>query len=220
MSVRAVIFDMDGLMLDTEPIYKRAWQGAAHELGYALDDDTFHSFSGSSDQDAEAALFRGLGSDFPLARFRTLWPAALESEIRTHGVVAKPGVRNLLATLSDRQVPRAVATSSPTARADLVLRAAEVSSHFGVVVTCEDVDAGKPAPDIFLEAASRLSIPPDQCVALEDSDVGAEAAVRAGMQVVVIPDQRAPSARTVEVATAVHENLEAAFPTLARLLGL
>jgi beta-phosphoglucomutase-like phosphatase (HAD superfamily) len=100
------------------------------------------------------------------------------------------------------------------------LREAGIAEYFSVVVTCEAVSRGKPAPDIFLEAAGRLQIPASACVVLEDSDSGARAAAAAGMPVIVIPDRHEPSPRTRELATAVHASAEAALPTLLELLAL
>lgn len=117
-------------------------------------------------------------------------------------------------------MPIAVATSSPSHRAELALRAAGLAEYFSIVVACEAVPRAKPAPDIFLEAARRLALPPPACVVLEDSDVGAWAAVTAGMRVIVIPDLRRPSPRTYAIAEAVHESAGAAMPTILEILAL
>jgi HAD superfamily hydrolase (TIGR01509 family) len=211
---------MDGLMLDTEPFYKRAWQRAVEQLGHDLSDETFRSFAGKSDADSEAALLEHLGPSFPLLAFQAIWPALWLEEVRARGIPVKLGIRGLLDTLRRHNVPAGVATSSPAARAELALREAEIADHFSVVVTCEAVSRGKPAPDIFLEAARRLRLPASACVVLEDSDAGARAAVAAGMRVIVIPDRHEPSQHTRSIATAVLGNAEEALPTLLELLVL
>ena len=216
---RAVILDMDGLMLDTEPLYKRAWQSAVRELGYELADETFHTFSGRTDTDSERALFQELGNRFPLERFQALWRDLWHREARASGIPTKPGIPRLLSALGERRVPVAVATSSPARRTELALRAASLAHHFSVVVTCEDVARAKPAPDIFLEAARRLGLPASVCVVLEDSDVGARAAVAAGMRVIVIPDLKAPAPDVREIAAAVHRSADEALTTLLELLA-
>jgi len=220
MHSRAVILDMDGLMLDTEPFYQRAWQEAVRRLGHELSDETFRSFSGKSDADSEAALFKELGPRFPLSDFQAAWPALWLEEVRARGVPTKPGIPDLLSTLREYGVPTAVATSSPAARAELALREGGIAEYFSVVVTCEAVSRGKPAPDIFLAAARRLEVPAPSCVVLEDSDSGAQAAAAAGMRVIVIPDRREPSRQTRALAAAVHASAEAALPVLLELLAL
>jgi HAD superfamily hydrolase (TIGR01509 family) len=220
MGSRGVILDMDGLMLDTEPFYKRAWQEAVRRLGHELSDETFRSFSGRSDADSEAALLEELGPDFPLREFQVTWPEFWYREVRARGVPTKPGIPNLLETLRQHGVPIAVATSSPARRADLALREARIAEYFSVVVTCEEVARGKPAPDLFLEAAHRLRVPAPACVVLEDSDAGAHAAAAAGMRAIVIPDLHEPSRQTRALAAAVPASAEAALPLLLELLAL
>jgi HAD superfamily hydrolase (TIGR01509 family) len=216
---RGVILDMDGLLLDTEPCYQGAWQEAVRRLGHELSDELFRSFSGKSDADSEAALLAELGPRFPLARFQAIWPGLFHEEVRSRGVSTKPGIRLLLEALRERRVPMAVATSSPAPRAALALREARVADYFFAVVTCEAARRGKPAPDIYLEAARRLELPAPACVALEDSDTGAHAAAAAGMPVIVIPDRNTPSRQTVALAAAVHVNAEVALPFLLEMLA-
>lgn len=216
---RGVILDMDGLMLDTEPLYQRAWQEAVRRLGHELDDATYHSFTGLADADAEAALLAALGPRFPLATFQASWPALWDEEVRARGVAVKPGIPELLEALDRHGLPRAVATSSPAGRAERLLRGTGLAERFHVVVTCEAAPRAKPAPDLFLEAARRLGIAPAGCVVLEDSDAGARAAVAAGMRVLVVPDRRPASAETRALATAVHEDAAAALPELLALLA-
>jgi HAD superfamily hydrolase (TIGR01509 family) len=220
MQNSGVILDMDGLMLDTGPFYKRAWQEAVRRLGHELSDETFRSFSGKSDADSEAALLEELGPRFPLSEFQATWPQLWHEEVQARGVPTKPGIPDLLEVLRRHGVPSAVATSSPARRAELALREAGIAEYFSVVVTCEAVSRGKPAPDIFLEAARRLQVPASACVVLEDSDSGAHAAAAAGMRVIVIPDRHEPSRQTRALAAAVHPSAAAALLVLLELLAL
>jgi HAD superfamily hydrolase (TIGR01509 family) len=210
---------MDGLMLDTEPFYKRAWQEAVRRLGHELNDERFHSFAGKSDADSEAALLGELGPRFPLREFQASWPDLWDEEVRARGIPTKPGIPNLLMALRRHGVQTAVATSSPARRAERALREAGMAGYFAVIVTCESVSRGKPAPDIFLEAARRLRLPASACVVLEDSDSGAHAAAAAGMRVIVIPDRHPPSYQTRQLAVAVQPNADLALPVLLELLA-
>jgi HAD superfamily hydrolase (TIGR01509 family) len=149
-----------------------------------------------------------------------MWPDLWHEEVHARGIPTKPGIPNLLKTLRQHNVRTAVATSSPARRAEFALREAGIAEYFSVVVTCEAVSRGKPAPDIFLEAARRLQVPASACVVLEDSDSGAHAAAAAGMRVIVIPDRHEPSRETRALAAAVHASADAALPVLLGLLAL
>ena len=215
----AVIFDMGGLLLDTEPFYLRAWQRAARQLGRKLAEETFRGYSGKSDADAEDALREHFGASFPIDAFRSLWPALWHAEVQERPIAAKTGIGELLEAVRRSGVPTAVATSSPASRTELALRQAGIAEFFSVVVTREAVPRPKPAPDLYLEAARRLGVAPEACVALEDSETGVRAAFAAGMRVIAIPDQREPSQAVRALALAVHESALAAQPTVLELVA-
>jgi len=205
--IRAVIFDMDGLMLDTEPIYKVAWQAASAELGYVLDNAFYARFVGRPNHDCERDLVEQFGPAFPLERFRARWPELWKTEAAARGIRRKDGLLELLEFLERRGIPIAVATSTEAGDAAFTLRSAELDGCFRIVVTGDEVAHGKPAPDIYLEAARRLGIDPAACLALEDSEAGILAASRAGMVALLIPDGATPSATAVRVASRVLQSL-------------
>jgi HAD superfamily hydrolase (TIGR01509 family) len=179
--IGAVIFDVDGLMLDTEPLYKVAWQAAAAELGHRLNDRSYARLVGRPTADCEQELMRQFGPAFPLDRFRRRWPALWQAEVAAHGIQQKPGLLEFLTFLDAQWLPVAVATSSEADYATFSLRHAGLEGRFSVVVTGDEVPRGKPAPDIYLETARRLQVAPGACVAVEDSEAGILAASRAGM---------------------------------------
>jgi HAD superfamily hydrolase (TIGR01509 family) len=205
--VEAVVFDMDGLMLDTEPIYKTAWQTGCRELGYHLNDTTYTQLVGRPTIACEQVLLQTLGRGFPLADFRQLWPSIWQAEVSHHGIQQKAGLSELLAFLRSRNVPVAVATSSEAGFTDLSLNRAGLSTSFQAIVTGDQIERGKPAPDIYLAAAAKLGVPPDSCVALEDSEAGAVAASTAGMVTLLVPDWVAPSLVARQAATEVFPSL-------------
>lgn len=212
---QAVVFDMDGLMIDTEIIYHHAWQRAAHELGYTIDDALFAGLIGVRTDECEAAIRDHLGPDFPLATFQTRWMERWEELAETQGIERKPGLTELLAQLDALQLPKAVATSSTMAEAERSLRLSDLARHFDIIVTGDQVAHGKPAPDIFAEAARRLGIAAGDCIAFEDSNAGALAAHRAGMRVYVVPDLVPPDATTRAVAAGILTSLHDARPLFA-----
>jgi HAD superfamily hydrolase (TIGR01509 family) len=214
----AVILDMDGLMLDTEPISLGAWQAAAADLGYDLDSSTYDRMIGLGHAAALELLRRTFGDACPIddlaARARQGYELALEAG----GIPHKPGLEALLRFLDDRRLPRAVATSTETALATRKLRQAGVLDYFEVVIGGDEVSRGKPEPDIFLLAAERLGSHPDDCLVLEDSGPGLHAAVAAGMRVILVPDRAEPAAEMRALAYAVTESLAEARTVIERLL--
>jgi HAD superfamily hydrolase (TIGR01509 family) len=216
--IRAVVFDMDGLMLDTEPIYKRAWQAASAELGHELEDGFYAQFVGRPNDDCERLLLERFGAEFPLDRFRARWRELWDADAAANGIRTKPGLLELLALLETLKIPFAIATSSEAAETEFCLLAAGLDGRFPVRVTRDQITHGKPAPDIFLEAARRLQTDPAQCVALEDSETGILSASRAGMVTLLIPDSAPPSATASSTAFRVLPSLLEACDAIRDLL--
>lgn len=219
-ALRAVVFDMDGLMLDTEPLYRLSWQAAAAELGYVLDDVLYSRFVGRTNVESERDLVERFGHDFPLERFRAQWPPRWKVEAAAHGIRKKTGLMELLGFLDTRNVAIAVATSTEADDAVFALRSAGLDTRFSVIVTGDQVAHGKPAPDIYLEAARRLRVAPAACVALEDSEAGILAASRAGMVALLVPDATQPSATAIRAASYVLPTLTEAREAIRELLAL
>jgi beta-phosphoglucomutase-like phosphatase (HAD superfamily) len=209
---------MDGLMLDTEPIYKIAWQAVSAQLGYTLDDALYTRFVGRTNVESERDLVERFGSDFPLEQFRAEWPPRWKAEAAARGIRKKTGLVELLGFLDTQDVALAVATSTEAGDAAFTLRAAGLETRFSVIVTGDEVAHGKPAPDIYLEAARRLRVAPAECVALEDSEAGILAASRAGMIALLIPDGTPPSTRATKAAAGVLPTLREARDTIRDLL--
>ena len=218
MRVAAVIFDMDGLMVDTEPLYQRAWQQAASALGHELNDELYETFVGRPTEACEKLLMAELGAAFPLARFREQWPVLWRSEVARVGVQPKPGLFDLLSFVEGQRLPAAVATSSEAEYADLTLSHAGLAHRFSVIVSGDQVARGKPEPDIYLEAARRLDVRPADCVAFEDSEAGIRAVQRAGMTGLLVPESQ-PSAAAVHAAFRVVATLHEARDVLASLIA-
>ena len=217
--IRAVVFDMDGLMLDTEPIYKRAWQSAATGLGCDLDDGFYAQFVGRPNDDCERLLLERFGAAFPLDRFRARWRELWDADATANGIRTKPGLPELLALLDRLTIPFAIATSSEATETEFCLRAAGLDGRFPVCVTRDQIAHGKPAPDVYLEAARRLQTDPAQCVALEDSEAGILSASRAGMVPLLIPDGAPPSPAASNIAFRILPSLAHVPDVLTELLG-
>ncbi len=183
----AVIFDMDGLMIDSERVSIACWSEAAAELGLPLDATFFVRMVGLGDRDSQA-LLRGQGvSDAMIAAMAARCHDLYEARTQT-GLPLRPGILELLELLKAHAIPRAVATTTRQPRANRKLAAAGLLPYFDAVITSGDVAHPKPAPDIYLLAAQRLGKAPERCLALEDSPAGTRAAVAAGMTVIQVPD--------------------------------
>lgn len=175
-------------MLDTEPIYWASMQQAASELGYSFDHEMRSAFIGRSILAWQAILTQTFGANYP--RFRSRRRQLWEQHVQEVGVAQKAGLDELLSQLDEDRLLKAVATSS--SRPDAMLCLGRLANRFDTVVTGDEVSRGKPAPDIFLLAAQRLALPPEHCLALEDSEPGALAALAAGMGVIIVPDLKQP----------------------------
>jgi HAD superfamily hydrolase (TIGR01509 family) len=207
--IRAVIFDMDGLLLDTEPIYRVAWQKASAHFGRELTDAMYARLAGRNRVDAERMLAAEFGEDFPIEVFKVEAKRREESEFSAHPIPTKPGVEELLSLLESRNIPRAVATSSERERAVRWLAGAGLLGRFGAVATGDEVAHGKPAPDIYLLAAKRLGVGSEDCLVLEDAEPGIRAARAAGMSVYHVPDMIPPSAESARLANGRFDSLSA-----------
>ncbi len=213
--IDAVIFDMDGLMLDTEPIYQLAWQRAAADLGFDLRDDLYLDLIGRKNVEAAALLRVAFGPTFAVDAFRQRWEAYWYEHVATAGVPRKVGLEDVVRVLDAHQVPKAIATS--TTRDDALFVLNDLANQFAVLVTGDEVAHGKPAPDIFLLAAQRLGVEPARCLVLEDSEAGITAAHRAGMIAIMIPDLKQPSPEVAALAHRVCASLYDVRDVLSRL---
>jgi HAD superfamily hydrolase (TIGR01509 family) len=219
MPIDAVIFDMDGLMLDTEPIYKVAWQRAAIECGYPISEELYFVLIGRTRVDGEKILLDAFGPAFSVESFREACGRCEATAFAERLPAKKPGLDDLLAFLDSRGVPKAVATSTERWLAAHQLGGLGLLDRFSVLATGDEVANGKPAPDLFLLAAQRLSVVPSKCLVLEDSEAGIVAAHRAGMQVYAVPDLKQPSPAIEALAHGKFDSLSAVERQLRRQLA-
>lgn len=203
----SVIFDMDGLIFDTEPLYRIAWQRAAAQLGYDLTDAIYLRLIGLGRAGSERVLSAEFGPAFSAADFRSLCKSIETEVLATTPPAEKPGFRALFDFLRSQKVPMALATSTDRAVADTHLTRASLTSSFAAIIAGDEVQHAKPAPDLYLRAAQKLAVPPQRCLVLEDSAPGVFAAHSAGMDVFVVPDQIAPSPEVIAIAIGVFQSL-------------
>jgi len=208
--VEAVLFDMDGLLLDTEAVYIVALQAAARTLGREMPLDFCHSMIGVPGRECNVMIQEFYGDGFHIDEFRQQYSGHARRLLETR-IPPKPGVVELLDFLAGRGLPLAVATSAGRRTAEHHLGRAGLLDRFSAVATRDDVERPKPHPDVYLEAARRLGVAPARCVAFEDSSVGLAAAHAAGAMAFMVPDILEPlpevRAKCVDVLADLHAAL-------------
>ena len=206
--VEAVIFDMDGTLIDSESTYIAAMQDAARTLGLELPLDLCHAMVGVPSRECNLMLEEHYGAGFDLAVFRGHFSDSVQRQMADR-IPLKPGVVELLDFLQAQGLPLAIATSAGRATAERNLGRAGLLDRFAALATRDDVELPKPAPDVYLEAARRLGVAPAHCAAFEDSSIGILAAHAAGMRAVMVLDILPPTdearAKCLHIAQDLHE---------------
>lgn len=191
----AALFDMDGLLLDTERVYLRTFLQTATDLQFPFPDrleDIFQNMVGLRAKDSDKIMQAEIGQHADLTRFNALWKQHTKDALITDMPIQMT-VRETLSELKKASVPCAVATSTRTSIAIEHLERAGIGSFFDVVIGGEQVSKGKPNPEIYLKAAEALGVDPAKCAAFEDSNTGIHAAVASGAQSVQVPDMVQPT---------------------------
>ncbi|MGB9724171.1 MAG: HAD family hydrolase [Chloroflexia bacterium] len=216
-----VLWDMDGVLVDSSPYHYRAWKDTLAEEGLALDEATFRRTFG---QRNDAIIADVLGPDLPRERVAAIG-AAKERRYRAliaqEGLMPLPGALDWLRRLHRQGIPQAVVSSAPRENIEAVLEALGISGLFQALISGEEVEQGKPDPASFLLAAQRLGMSPKRCVVVEDAPAGVEAAHRAGMVCLAVATTH-PRERLVaadEVTESLDELPEGAFERLIRRAG-
>ena len=205
--IRGVLFDMDGLVLDTEKLYCRFWAEAGRCCGFPMTMEHALAMRSLGEELGEQKLQSFFG---PTAHYRTIRKKRIElmdAYIAAHGIEVKPGIYELLDALDERGIPAAITSSSSQ---EIIRRHLEVHNlyhRFAKICSARDVPNGKPAPDIYLHGAASLGLKPEECIALEDSPTGILAAYRAGCVAVMVPDLDQPDEATEKQLCAKADSL-------------
>jgi HAD superfamily hydrolase (TIGR01509 family) len=215
-NVRAVIFDMDGLLVDSERLARAALIETAGVFGILPDLEIFTRMIGLPEDGSLNLLRQRYGLDFPAEKYIRKTAVACEALVASGNLQLKAGAHELLAFLDRAGLPKALATSSSRQKAKCTLAAVQIVDRFDVVVTRTDVARGKPYPDLFLRAAKDLGTSGDQCIALEDSYNGVRAAHAAGIRVIMVPDLLPPTAEMTDLSDAIMPDLFAVLDALLR----
>ena len=187
-NISLIIFDMDGLMFDTEKLAIPTWKKAGEEYGFSIEPAHIAKTIGINVKDTQKVFENYFGKDFPFCKIRKKREKYAFDYMEENGIPVKEGLYELIDYLEDQKIIKAVATSSERKKAERYLSLANIENRFEYIVCGDEVIKGKPDPDIFIKVARKAGFNPDQCLVLEDSENGIKAASRAGMMPVFIKD--------------------------------
>ena len=209
--IQAVIFDMDGTLIDTEKYYRVFWPKALAEFGYHMTDE-------------QALLMRSLGRPFAPKQLKEWFGESLdyyavrdrrkemmEECLDREGIRCKPGALELIKRLKAAGITTAIATATDLQRTAKYMKLTGLEGYFDRLISATQVAEGKPSPDIYLFACKELGLKPEECLAVEDSPNGVMSAYRAGCKVVMVPDQTKPDQELLQCLYATSDRLDAIY---------
>lgn len=215
--LRGVIFDMDGLMFDTEALNMRSWMEAGRKFGYDITEDMIHAHIGANLARTRELMAEHCGADFPFDDVRAERIRLSFDYISENGMPEKSGLNELLSWIDANGIKSAIATSSERSFVDYYLSHSTITHKFDAVVTGDMVKRSKPAPDIFLKAVEELNLTPADCVVLEDSHSGIRAAHASGARPIMVPDLLPPVPEIASLAYRVVNSLNDVIALLTEL---
>lgn len=206
--IKGAVFDMDGLLIDTEKLYLKYWKQAAADFGYIMEDKHVFAIRSLARKFSVPKLKDFFGENFPTEEIRTRRTELINAHIEKYGVELKKGVSELFDYLKNNNIKLAVATATQHERTFLYLNKINLLNYFDAVICGDMVTNGKPEPDIYLTATAELGFAPNQCVAFEDSPNGIKSAYSAGCHAIMIPDMTPPDSEIMPMLSAVYESLD------------
>lgn len=207
MEIKGVIFDMDGLILDTEKLYQRFWREAAEICGFKMSREQALQLRSLDKNLAKNLLKEFFGDECDYQKLHDVRVKLMADYISENGVQAKPGVRELVSYLKAKEYKIAIATATNYERANDHLALAGVRDCFQNIICASNVKHGKPYPDVYLYACEMLGLEPQNCAALEDSPNGILAAYSAGCVPILVPDNEYPDEEIISISFAAADSL-------------
>lgn len=207
-NLKLVIFDMDGLIFDTERLSYESWKEAAKKFNIDFDLNLLYKLLGTNHESVRNTLHNEFENKINVDNYIMERNNIYLSKIVNGEVEKKKGIEELLKYLTDKNIKKAVATSSNREIAYKLLKDAGIYDYYDYILCGDEVKKSKPNPEVFLRVAEKLDIPANQCMVLEDSEAGTIAASRAKMTPVIIPDLKNPSEDIEKLAFKKLNNLE------------
>lgn len=213
--IKGVIFDMDGVLFDTEKLYERFWIEAASRYGFTMTTEDVASVR-STDANLARKILKGrLGEAFDYDEVKKLRIRLMQDFTRLNGIEVMEGVFELLRYLKEQDILTALATVSNRQRAEEFLKQGGISQYFDYIVAGDMVTNAKPDPEIYLKAAIGLGLPCESCIAVEDSYNGVRSAFRAGCRVIMVPDRDVPDDEMRKKCYRIVENCAQIIPYIS-----
>lgn len=218
--VKAIIFDMDGLIFDNGLFYKAAYQQAAQEMGYYISDEMYKQFLGQTHRACEALLKKAFGHTFFIETFAQLLEQKYQRMLLQEGISFREGFEALFAYAQQCDIPVGLATSSSMTHVKLHLGCTVYFDMLAAICTIDDVQRGKPDPEIYQLVTKQMQVVPKQALVFEDSNPGMRAAIAAGCTSVMIPNQAPPEKDIESQAYLIASSLSDIIPLFKRQRGV
>ena len=205
--IKAIIFDMDGLMIDSERVTFECYQERLKDMNLTMDEEFYKTLLGKPLKGIYQRFYDVYGNDFPIEDVIKDVHALMAKRFETEGVPIKTGLKSLLEYLKENNYKTIVATSSNRDRVDTILSQAQITDYFDDSICGDEVTKGKPNPEVFLKSCQKLDVNVDEAIVLEDSEAGIQASYDAGIKVICIPDMKYPEKQYEEKTFKILKDL-------------
>ena len=205
--IKAIIFDMDGLMIDSERVTFECYQEILKGMNLTMDEEFYKTLLGKPLKGIYQRFYDVYGNDFPIEDVIKDVHALMAKRFETEGVPIKTGLKSLLEYLKENNYKTIVATSSNRDRVDTILSQAQITDYFDDSICGDEVTKGKPNPVVFLKSCQKLGVNVDEAIVLEDSEAGIQASYDAGIKVICIPDMKYPEKQYEEKTFKILKDL-------------
>ena len=215
--IKAIIFDMDGLMIDSERVTFECYQEILKGMNLTMDEEFYKTLLGKPLKGIYQRFYDVYGNDFPIEDVIKDVHALMAKRFETEGVPIKTGLKSLLEYLKENNYKTIVATSSNIDRVDTILSQAQITDYFDDSICGDEVTKGKPNPEVFLKSCQKLGVNVDEAIVLEDSEAGIQASYDAGIKVICIPDMKYPEKQYEEKTFKILKDLNGVTEYLKNL---
>lgn len=208
MGKKAVIFDMDGVIFDTEKVYLDIWIEVFEKYGYKMTKELYVNVMGTGRKNVIKTFLENFGDDLPIEKMYEEKDNQLFYIIENQGIPLKEGVKELFSMLKEKDYKIALATSAKKERVEKQIKDKWLKESFDAIVCGDDVEKGKPSPDIFLKAAKKIDVEPENCFVVEDSPAGIKAAFSGGMKGIHVEDLKVADEEILKYCQKNFKNLQ------------